>query len=100
MTRAPYLAYHELLVEAARDPEVMANLAVRVRKNPDFQNFAIGLPEPMFCEFLSRMEARGLLDMDRPYTADEYMRRQDVVREVFRETKDAQDAAPARFRPR
>ena len=99
-TRAPYFNYHKLLVQAARDPEVMADLAVRIRKNPAFQNFAFSPPEPMFCDFLSRMEERGLLDMDRPYTAVEYQCRQDVIREVFRESKAAQDTAPSRFRPR
>lgn len=74
--RPHYLAYHQLLAQAARNPDVSDTLEETVAKHPVFRQFSICRIDRMFCSFLAQMEDERLLEVDRPYSAQEIKNRE------------------------
>lgn len=83
--RAHYLAYHELLATAARDPDVANNLQATIAENRHFRQLSIGRVDPRYCEFLSKLQDRGHMVMDSVRTAEEYDHHQQVCEEITQE---------------
>ena len=76
--RPHFLAYHKLLISAARDPDVAANLEATVRNSKVFREISIGRIDREYCAFLAHLDDHGLVGIDAPRTAEAFAHRSAV----------------------
>lgn len=87
-TRPHYLAYHQLLAQAGRDPDISDTLEDTIARHPVFRHFSVGQIDRMFCAFLAQMEDEGLLEIDRPYSGQEIKERERNTLRVLERSLD------------
>lgn len=95
--RAHYLDFHKLLVEAARNPDVDATLEATIGANPNFREIQLGRVDREFCQYLSKLDERGLMILDGVKTAEYHEEQSRAAGEIIDEILG--DRNPRRSHP-
>jgi hypothetical protein len=82
--RGHYHRYHLLLAQSTRDPEVNRTLETTLLQDPHFREISLGRIDREYCAFLAGMEDRQALLPDRPRSAAELARQNDISDAVIR----------------
>lgn len=107
--RDHYHRYHQLLVSAARDPEVEAGLQAKIHADPHFCHLSIGRVDRAFCAYLAALDDEGMLVKDGPRSEQDFKLREEKSSEIVRgvvarkneeEVAAAEAAVAARQAPR
>lgn len=77
--RPHWLRYHKLLAKAAYDDEMYQSLGHRLGKDEKFRQITIHKPDRLFCQYLARLQDKGLLVEDAPRTAADITKREALV---------------------
>lgn len=90
--------YHQLLLKAARDPEVMEELPSFVRQNPKFWSMSTSV-DPLFTQYLDHLDREGMVQIDAPHSAAEVARKEAMSAAIMKALMDIDDTPRARPRP-
>lgn len=94
--RAHFHTYHKMLVKAASDDAYREALPGLLAKNPLLRNLQIGRIDKDFCEYLAKLDQRGLLVADAPQSAEVYAHRNQVSSQIMRELMDLDEMTHTR----
>lgn len=98
--RAAFLRYQEHVAEAAGQPAALKALRTTFRSDPTLFRVQSGEIDPRYADYLRLLKEHDLLDLNRPYTAEDLAGRADLVKQVMTPRPETESTSTPRRSPR